>query len=69
VYVDALPLYTDEQKVRIRGWTGEGIVRASIGLESPAGLIRDLNQALNARTFRGWAGSLAYQVIKGAKTQ
>jgi len=69
MYIDALAFYTDEQKMRIREWTGDGIVRASVGLESAEDLIRDLDQALNARTFKGWAGSLAYQVMKGAQTQ
>ena len=68
MYIDALSFYTDEQKIRIRQWTGDGIVRASIGLESVEDLIRDLDQVLNARTFRGWAGSLAYQVMKGTQT-
>jgi len=69
MYVDASPLYTEEQKCRIREWTGEGIVRASIGLESADDLIRDLDQALRARTFKGWVGSLGYQIIKRAKTE
>jgi cystathionine beta-lyase/cystathionine gamma-synthase len=64
MYIDAMPFYSDEQKRRIREWTGDGIVRASIGLESARDLIRDLDQALNARTLKGWAGSLAYQVMK-----
>lgn len=65
LYIDAAPFYTAEQKRRIREWTGEGIVRASIGLESADDLIRDLDQALHARTFKGWAGSLAYRVMQG----
>jgi cystathionine beta-lyase/cystathionine gamma-synthase len=65
LYIDAMPFYTQEQKARIRGWTGEGLVRASIGLESPDDLIRDLDQALRARTFKGLVGPLAYQVMKG----
>jgi methionine-gamma-lyase len=64
LYIDSMPFYTDEHKRRIREWTGEGIVRASIGLESAADLIRDLDQALRARTFKGWAGPLAYQMMK-----
>jgi len=65
MYIDAMPFYTDEQKRRIREWTGEGLVRASIGLESAADLIRDLDRALRARTVKGLVGPLAYQVMKG----
>ncbi|MEW6401293.1 MAG: PLP-dependent transferase, partial [Chloroflexota bacterium] len=64
LYIDAMPFYTEEQKRRIREWTGEGIVRASIGLESADDLIRDLDQALRARTFKGLVGPLAYRVLK-----
>ena len=64
LYIDAMPFYTDEQKGRIRAWTGEGIIRASIGLESADDLIRDLEQALRARTFKGWVGPLAYRLMK-----
>jgi cystathionine gamma-synthase/methionine-gamma-lyase len=31
---------------RYREWTGEGTFRLSIGLEDPADLIRDIDQAL-----------------------
>jgi len=65
MYIDTMPFYTDEQKRRIREWTGEGLVRASIGLESADDLIRDLDQALRARTLKGLVGPLAYQVMKG----
>ncbi|MGC9396513.1 MAG: trans-sulfuration enzyme family protein [Anaerolineae bacterium] len=64
MYIDAMPFYTEEQKRRIREWTGEGLVRASIGLESAADLIRDLDLALRAHTFKGWVGPLAYRVMK-----
>jgi methionine-gamma-lyase len=64
LYIDAMPFYTGEQKQRIRAWTGEGIIRASIGLENPGDLIRDLDQALHARTFKGLIGPLAYQIMK-----
>jgi methionine-gamma-lyase len=67
MYVDAMPFYTDEQKHRIRDWTGEGIIRASIGLENVDDLIRDLDQALRARTFKGVIGPLAYGALKGLK--
>jgi methionine-gamma-lyase len=64
IYIDAMPFYTDEQKSRIRKWMGEGIIRASIGIESADDLIRDLDRALRARTFKGWVGPLAYQIMK-----
>jgi methionine-gamma-lyase len=64
MYIDAMPFYTDEQKRRIREWTGEGILRASIGLESAEDLIRDLDQALHARSIKGLVGPLAYQIMK-----
>ena len=65
MYIDAATYLTPAQKASIRDWTGEGIVRASIGLESAADLIADLDQALRSRTIRGMAGPLAYQVLKG----
>jgi len=64
MYIDAMPFYSNEQKRRIREWTGEGLVRASLGLESADDLIRDLDQALRARTFKGLVGPLAYGVMK-----
>jgi len=64
MYIDAMPFYSDEQKRRIREWTGEGIIRASIGLESADDLIRDLDQALKARTLKGMVGPLAYRLMK-----
>jgi len=68
LYVDAVSYLSEEQKERIRQWTGEGLVRASIGLENAKDLIRDLDQALNARTFKGWLGPLAYRVLKNRKS-
>jgi len=62
--VDAAPYLSPEQKARIRQWTGEGIVRASIGLEDAADLIADLDHALNARTVKGFVGPAAYRAIK-----
>jgi cystathionine beta-lyase/cystathionine gamma-synthase len=62
LYVDAAPYLSAEQKARIREWTGEGIVRASVGLESPGDLIADLDQALRGRSFKGWVGPLAYRL-------
>jgi len=64
MYIDAMPFYTSDQKRRIREWTGEGIIRASIGLENADDLIRDLDQALRARTLKGIVGPMAYQVMK-----
>jgi methionine-gamma-lyase len=64
IYIDAMPFYTDEQKQRIRDWTGEGIVRASIGLENADDLIADLDQALAARSFKGLVGPLGYSIMK-----
>jgi methionine-gamma-lyase len=65
MYIDAAAYLTPDQKASIRVWSGEGIVRASIGLENPADLIRDLDQALRGRSVRGMAGPLAYQLLKG----
>jgi cystathionine gamma-synthase len=65
LYVDAAPYLSAEQKARIRQWTGDGIVRASIGLEDPRDLIADLDQALRARTFKGMLGPLIYRLMKG----
>jgi cystathionine beta-lyase/cystathionine gamma-synthase len=64
LYVDAATYLSAEQKQSIRAWTGEGIIRASIGLENPDDLIRDLEQALRGRTWRGMAGPVAYRVLK-----
>jgi methionine-gamma-lyase len=64
LYIDAMPFYAAEQKRRIREWTGEGIIRASIGLESADDLIRDLDRALRARTVKGAVGPVAYQLMK-----
>ena len=64
LYVDAAAYLTGEQKTRIKGWVGEGIVRASIGLEDPQDLIEDLDQALRGRTFKAIYGPLAYQLMK-----
>lgn len=64
LYIDAAPFYTAEQKLRIREWTGDGLIRASIGLESADDLIRDLDRALRARTVKGAVGPMAYKVMK-----
>jgi len=64
IYIEAVSYLDSEQKARIRQWTGDGIVRASIGLENPADLIADLDQALNSRTVKGAVGPLAYRLMK-----
>jgi len=64
IYIDALTFLSEEQKARIRAWTGEGIVRASIGLENADDLIADLDQALNAKTVKGMVGPAAYALLK-----
>jgi len=64
IYVDAAGYLSAAQKRSIREWTGEGIVRASIGLEDPADLIADLDRGLRGRSLRGVAGPLAYQLLK-----
>lgn len=62
--VHAATYLSPEQKTRIREWTGEGIVRASIGLEDPEDLIADLDQALSSKTVKGLVGPLAYELMK-----
>ncbi len=64
IYIDAASYLNTEQKTRIREWTGDGIVRASLGLENADDLIADLDQALNARTVKGAVGPLAYRLMK-----
>jgi cystathionine beta-lyase/cystathionine gamma-synthase len=64
LYVDAAPYLSTEQKTRIHAWTGDGIVRVSVGLENVKDLIADLDQALNARTVKGALGPLAYGLLK-----
>jgi cystathionine beta-lyase/cystathionine gamma-synthase len=63
LYVDAAAYFDDAQKVRIREWMGDGIVRASIGLESTDDLIADLDRALRGRTLKGLLGPLAYRLL------
>jgi cystathionine beta-lyase/cystathionine gamma-synthase len=64
IYIDAVSYLDADQKVRIREWTGDGIVRASIGLENPKDLIDDLDQALKAKTIKGIVGPAAYRLMK-----
>jgi cystathionine beta-lyase/cystathionine gamma-synthase len=63
LYVDAVAYLDDAQKARIREWMGDGIVRASIGLEDPEDLMADLDQALRGRTLKGLVGPLAYRLL------
>jgi len=63
LYVDAVSYLDDAQKAGIRQWMGEGIVRASVGLENVKDLIADLDQALRGRTLKGLAGPLAYRLM------
>jgi len=65
LYIDAAPYLNAAQKERIREWTGEGLVRASIGLEDPQDLIADLDRALRKRTVRGRVGPALYRIMKG----
>ena len=64
LYVNAAPYLSAEQKARIRAWTRDGIIRASVGLENVKDLIADLDQALNARTLKGLVGPAAYGLLK-----
>ena len=64
LYFDSAPYLSDDQKISIREWAGEGVVRASIGLENVDDLIVDLDRALKTRTFKGLLGPLAYRVFK-----
>jgi cystathionine beta-lyase/cystathionine gamma-synthase len=46
LYVESATYLSADQKKAIRQWTGDGIMRLSIGLEDPEDLIADLKQAL-----------------------
>jgi cystathionine beta-lyase/cystathionine gamma-synthase len=63
LYVDAASYLDGIQKARIREWMGDGIVRASVGLENAQDLIADLDQALRGRTFKGVVGPLLYRLL------
>jgi methionine-gamma-lyase len=63
VYVGAAPYLDRKQKARIREWMGDGIVRASVGLEHPQDLIADLDQALQGRTLKALVGPLLYRLM------
>jgi cystathionine beta-lyase/cystathionine gamma-synthase len=62
--VDNVSYLSAAQKAGIREWMGDGIVRASIGLEDPQDLIADLDRALRARSLRGFVGPAAYAALK-----
>jgi methionine-gamma-lyase len=64
IYIDSAPYLDDLQKTRIREWTGDGIVRLSIGLEDPGELITDLDRALRSKSLKGKFGPLAYRLLK-----
>jgi cystathionine beta-lyase/cystathionine gamma-synthase len=64
LYVDGVSYLSAAQKAGIRAWMGDGIVRASIGLEDPEDLIADLDRALSARSVKGLAGPAAYAALK-----
>ena len=67
LYVDAVPYLTDAQKTRIRQWTGDGIVRVSVGLEDRHDIVSGYRQRrrdhlvrrLNARCW----GALVQAVL------
>jgi len=67
MYFDSGVYLSKEQKKSIREWTGDGIIRASIGLESGDDLLKDLDQALRGKTVRGVAVPLAYKLVEGKK--
>lgn len=64
LYVDAVPYYSEGQKKQIREWSGEGVFRTSIGLENPDDLIRDLDQALRAKSIKGVVAPVIYELLK-----
>jgi cystathionine beta-lyase/cystathionine gamma-synthase len=65
IAIDDVAYLSAAQKRRIRDWMGDGIVRASIGLENADDLIADLDQALRGRTLKGMIAPLAYRLLKG----
>jgi methionine-gamma-lyase len=63
IYIDDVSYLSAAQKRRIQEWMGDGIVRASIGLENPDDLIADLDRALRGRTLKGLIAPLAYRLL------
>lgn len=64
IYFDSAAYYNQDQKSRLRDWAGDGMMRASIGLEDVETLINDLDQALKRRYWKGAAGNLLYPLVK-----
>ncbi|MGD2177047.1 MAG: PLP-dependent aspartate aminotransferase family protein [Anaerolineae bacterium] len=64
IYVEEVSYLSTAQKRRIREWMGDGIVRASIGLENAGDLIADLDRALRGCTLKGLVAPLAYRLLK-----
>ncbi len=63
ITIDDVAYLGAAQKRRIREWMGDGVVRASIGLEHADDLIADLRQALRGRTLKGLIAPLAYRLL------
>jgi cystathionine beta-lyase/cystathionine gamma-synthase len=63
LYVDAVAYLDAPQKAGIREWMGDGIVRASVGLEAPQDLVADLDNALRGRTLKGLLGPVLYRLM------
>lgn len=64
IYFDSAAYYSQEQKSRLRDWAGDGLMRASVGLEDVETLQQDLDQALMRRYWKGAAGKLLYPLVK-----
>lgn len=64
IYFESAAYYNQEQKSRLRDWAGDGIMRASIGLEDVETLQKDLDQALRRRYWKSTAGNLLYPLVK-----
>jgi len=64
IYFDSASYYSQEQKTCLRDWAGDGIMRASIGLEDVETLQKDLDQALRSRYWKSTAGNLLYPLVK-----
>jgi cystathionine beta-lyase/cystathionine gamma-synthase len=47
-YIDEASYLNEQNKQSIREWTGDGIMRISIGLEDPEDLVADLDRALRS---------------------
>ncbi len=64
IYFDSVAYYSQEQKAHLREWAGDGIMRASIGLEDVDTLQKDLDQALRRRYWKGTVGNAVYPLVK-----